>query len=319
MPPLPPRLVVESATGSLVVGWPPLPAPSPAHVIVALRPLSECDAAAFWAGALDADLIRYPVEGHRGRAELHVPAGRRVEVLLVAREPARGGLLATVALTLLETVTPSPCPAPPPPPRPDLVLVDDVDLDALAARVAAAYRGEAPAPAPQRAGGPFGTRQRWYLTRLAWSAPPGVPLAVVRRTRFIDAAAVEAWRHEPPDDALPLPSGSDGLIDALTPEAQTAFYCVLAGPSPWRPVAIGPCPPPFDRVCSPAPIGHVVERLAEALARRLEALEARPLALLDLGPELALLEAAGAALAPDAPARRLLAAAVARWRAGPMF
>ena len=81
--PMPSFLSLRSEHGHVSVTWPQSREDLRAHIIVALRPIEEGDLEAFWAGELDNDLIRYPVEARSGRAELHLPAGRLIQLLLV--------------------------------------------------------------------------------------------------------------------------------------------------------------------------------------------------------------------------------------------
>ncbi len=317
--PLPPRLEVVSPDGVLDLRWTPPPAAlvPRCHVLVALRPID--DPGTFWSGGYDADLLRFPATLASGRARVHVPVDRPLEVMLVARD-GRGEVVASPSLRL-----------PPAPPRAleapvrhaetvahegpvPLVFADaGVDLAALTARVADRARGlPLDGNAPRRAVGGFGSRQRWYLTRLAWTAPGGsdAPLALVRRVRFIEPGDVASWHDAPPDDAVVLSGDRDGLIDGLTASDATAFYCVLqrrGDAGGWVPLSVAPAPPPFEDVERPARIGDVAGRLAEGISSRIAHLRTRPLALSDLEPALELIEAASSALPADHPVRRRVA------------
>ncbi len=329
MRPLPPLAHATTDDGALVVAWDPsaLSATSRAAVIVALRPLTDDLADAFWAGALDTDLIRYPVDPRAGHARLQVPAGRPLALTLITRDaagaPAAGPPLRVApasppAARLLEgPVTHAHAPddhvplvfagAGPPP-----------DFDALARRVAAAVSGQpSDAASPSRPPGGFGTHQRWYLTRLGWSAPACAELAAVVRDRFIAPEDIAAWRDAPPPDALPLSPDADGLVDGLCPEGATIFYAVLAGPAPWRPLALSPVPPPFSAATRPGLLGPVEDRLGAAARARLEALDDQPLALAELPPQLALLEAAVAILDSASAVRQSVEEAARRFRSAP--
>lgn len=415
-PPLPPFVRAISEAGELDLAWVPVAA-ARAHLVVALRDPDSFDAASFWSGAVDNDLIRVPVDAEAGRARAFVPAGRAVAVALVARDAA-GAPLPAGALRLLppaapdaaadprdsdESASPSPSSAQPdrsarpdradradrakqgagkgdrqPPPRSrpafatadaELPLWRDRDgslhthppgaashaptefvfagddapsLDALARRVAAAVatgRGAdahdadgpvaAALPRSSRAAGGFGARQRWYLTRLVLPPAEG-PRRLVRRATFIDGDALARWRRTPPDDALEVPDDADGLVDALADADATTFYALLAAAPDstdaaadhtrsWRSLPLSPAPPPFDRCARPLVLGEASARLAPEIDARLARLRDEPLALADLVPVLALVEAAVAFLPPDDGLRARTTAALAALASEPRF
>lgn len=86
-PPLPPFLRIAAADGELPLRWTPLSA-ARAFVVVALREPESFGAEAFWAGEVDNDLIRVPVDASSGQAVVFVPAGRAVALAMVARDAA---------------------------------------------------------------------------------------------------------------------------------------------------------------------------------------------------------------------------------------
>lgn len=195
------------------------------------------------------------------------------------------------------------------------------DLATLARRVATQLAGEPPVTRPPRPpGGSFGARGRWYPVHLMWPAPaspPYEPLRLVTRARFMDAQAVAAWASAPPADAVPLPDGADGLIDATVPEGEVRFYVVLAGPAPWRALPLSPAPPPFARPRRPASLGDVPGSLAAAVHARLGHLQATPTSGSDLSVQLELLGALTRRC--EGPARDDLLAAIEALRGGPLF
>lgn len=336
---------VESPAGRLDVGWSaPLPTGATrAAVIVSLRSVADADVALFWAGDLDGDLIRQPVEVGARTATLWVPSGRPLWLALVASDGS-GRPLPCPAVSLLAPVEADGEPGSPQGrlrPRalegpvahdhvasslPELVFVEQAghtppDLDALARRVAERAAGDAPvtpaAAAHGAARGGFGARQRWYLTRLGWPRPSGdEPRALVRRQTFITAEDAASWRDALPDDATPVADGADGLVDAVTAADKTAFYVVLTGPAPWVPLPVAPVPPPFSACRHPMLLGDVVSQLSGTIQARVAELEEGPLALGDVEPLLMLLDAAARVLPPTDPAQQCLAEARLRWAPG---
>ncbi|MFO0748700.1 MAG: hypothetical protein U1F43_24010 [Myxococcota bacterium] len=85
-------------------------------------------------------------------------------------------------------------------------------------------------------------------------------MVVIRRT-FIGEHDLEAWAAAPPPDAHDLPAVCDGFVDALTPDDEMAFYAVLQGPAPWRPLPLTTIQPPFESCRNPCFIGDGRARL----------------------------------------------------------
>ncbi len=332
--PMPLWTPAVAADGRLDVHWPSLePEPHRLVVVVALRRIDEADVAGFWAGDFDADLVRQPAERGATAATLYVPAGRPLWLGLVATDAAgapapavaSGALDARSGVGAGARALEGPVPhSHPPDAGTELVFVagpgeSAPDLAALAGRVARQVVGGADAAGSMAppARGAFGAKQRWYLTRLGW--PEGAdsgPRALIRRPTFITAEEVARWSHELPPDAEPLPPDADGLVDGATPDDATAFYVVMQGPAPWRPLPLAPIPPPFDASRRPVLVGDVESPLTAAVTVALDGLEAETLALADLDPRLSLLEAAAQVLPADAQARRAVAGARQRWARG---
>ncbi|MCB9728938.1 MAG: hypothetical protein H6744_07600 [Deltaproteobacteria bacterium] len=333
-PPVP-WLVASSPDGELRLTWtPPAEPPARANLLVCLRPIPDADLAAFWAGDLDADIIRHPVRPEAAAAILRVPAGRELHLALVWRH-ADGTPEPAETLRLL-----APAPAPrtleapvshvghegdEPGAAPELVFVEGTrspDLESLARRVALSAAGgrALPAAAPSaEASQPFAARQRWSLIRLAFTPPASAPLQMVRRSQVIDPSELATFADAPPADAIALPPDTDGVIDAEPAPDAIAFYCVLAGPAPWRPLPLAPMPPPFDSASRPALLGPVEARLGAAIDERLERLERAPLPLGELPLALDLLDAALRCLPPTAPLRQRITARLAAHARTPAF
>lgn len=206
-----------------------------------------------------------------------------------------------------------------PDPHLDFVFVSGdaaPDLETLAARIAA---GLDPGPRPSPRPGGFGARQRWSLTRLRFLLDPAAVAAelyLVRRPTFLAPEDVEAWIEAPPADAIRLPPGTDGLVDAEAPPDAILFYALLAGPAPFRPVPIAPDPPPYSGVRAPHVLGDLERALAPGVRGLLEVSDPVPEDLVPAGlpPRLALLEAAVALLPPASSLRREVDGAVREWR-----
>lgn len=332
--PRPHWLAASAPDGAIRVRWDLAEAPhavAKATLVVALRHMDPegADDEAFWAGDLDNDLIRMSVVPEAGQVTAYAPADRVVQLTLVCRDAA-GALTPAPRLSLAVEVVAGaqsgakarvPVLEAPVPhahgPAADIPLIfvegpDAPDLEALAARVASQVKGEPVQAGGRATSGAFGAKQRWYLTRLGFTPPEGAGLKAVVRTSFIDAPTLASFLVSPPDDALDLPEGSDGLVDGLTPADSFAFYAVLAGPAPWRLLQLTPLPPPFEASAAPALLGDVAGRLEPAVKARVAAL-ASPTpgeiqALKDIPPQLALLEAAAAVLPKGSEARRAVAA-----------
>lgn len=329
--PLPAWLAATSADGVLRVRWDvQSDAIAAAYLLVSLRSVNADDTAAFWAGELDGDIIRHPVEAHAGFAAVPVPTGRPLYLALIARAPD-GSLAASSRVQLAPEhfgpprVLEAPVDHDHSPGAPAaLVFVagtDAPDLQALARRIALA------AGTPQAAGVPrspaFAARPRWSLVRLAFDPPAGAPLLLVRRARAIEATELAQFVHAPPADAIALPPDTDGLVDALPgsePDADgVTFYALFSGPAPWAPVPLVPLLPPFDAAKRPALLGPVEDRLAPAIDQRLDRLSTAALPLGELPLELALVDAAVQCLPPTSPLRRRVEARIAQQRRAPRY
>ncbi len=195
---------------------------------------------------------------------------------------------------------------------------DGPDLGALARRIAARVADGVPqgeVEVPEVRGG-FGARQRATLVRLRWPVPPGgQALYLVARSTFLSAEEVAGWATGPPEDAIELPAGTDGLVDARPEPGRTTFYAVLAG---GRSLPLAPDPPPFGGASAPWLLGDVEEALERGLAPWLritaptEAADApRPV---DLPPRLKLARAAVQILPEDAELRARLERLLEAWR-----
>jgi hypothetical protein len=346
-PTLPPFLRTVAAHGELALSWEPFPARR-AFVVAALREPESFGAEAFWSGAVDNDLIRIPVVAAEGRAVIFIPAGRPVALTLVARG-ADGALLPAPLLVaapqhsdrdVLDCTDPNddvatqhrdapklPGPvahrAAPSRDTPFVFVADEAapDLTALARRVAERATDGAAAPVVPARPRPscFGTRQRWYLARLALPGAGAGPRLLVRRSTFMDADLVASWAAGPPEDAIAVAADADGLIDGVAAEDDTTFYVLLAGPAPFRPLPLMPVAPPFDAVRRPMTVGPAAERLDGAIAARLTALTAGAVALSELPPVLTLIRAAVAWLAPEHPVRSRAERAVAALETEPRY
>jgi hypothetical protein len=122
-------------------------------------------------------------------------------------------------------------------------------------------------PPPPRTPPPagFGLQQPWYLGHLSFPAETAAPRLVVRRTTFIQATDLQAWREAPPADAMPLPDRCNTIIDAIADVGETAFYAVLEGPGPWRSLPLVPLGPPFSGVLEAFVFGNARARLDAAI------------------------------------------------------
>ena len=306
---LEPFVTTSSADGQLALTWNPQPTSGRAFLIISLRPLELADEPSFVAGKLDNDLIRMPVDLALGGVVASVPAGRTISVGVVITAPDRalhpGPPLrigeAPDPRTLLEApVTHDHTPSPETPfvfagrgPHPD--------LEAMARRIRS--DGDAPdmPPLPSRDGGCFGARQRWYLTRLRFDASETGELAIVRRAVPFGEAELRAWEDAPPEDADRVSTNHDGLIDGITPDETSAFFAVLRGPAPWRPLRLMPSQPPFTDVANPVVLGDPRPRLVETITRLLARTTEETTALSDLPPLFTLMRAAAASFVATSP------------------
>jgi hypothetical protein len=148
-----------------------------------------------------------------------------------------------------------------------LVWVRDGDSPAAQdlTRQVAAHVGASATGPPEllTSPGAFGARQRAWLTRLTWPHSEADALRVVVRSTFMDRSLLASWEAAMPEDAVEIPLDAGGLVDGLTPQGETAFYAVFAGPEPWRPLPLSPVLPPFDELRAPLLLGDVASRLAE--------------------------------------------------------
>ncbi|MFT7580370.1 MAG: hypothetical protein ACI9MR_002039 [Myxococcota bacterium] len=319
----------ESHTGEVALKWPPFEAAN-AWVLVLLRDPDPLLATDFWAGAYDNDLIRVPVSSMAGQASVFAPTGRAVWLALAARD-ADGARLPAPAIGLRHppkaapvAVTPLPRLEQPvrhqhPPDDagaaiPFVFAATDAappSLDRLAKRVAT-QMGAGKAAAARTPASGFGTKQKWYLTRLRFAGTddPGRPRVAVRRQTFIDDTLLTAWATRPPTDATMLAPGCDGLIDAVADMDETVFYVVLdrlPGTLDWRPIPLSPLAPPFVGVSAPHVWGDATIRLEAVVTARLDTLSPTEssvaLDLTDLPPALDLIRASVAFLSPAAALR----------------
>lgn len=317
-------LVASAADGALRVQWPAPTAPvARAHLLVCLRAVSPDDTEAFWAGDLDTDLIRHPVDAAACAATVPVPSGRELHLTLVFRDAAD----AVVPAPPLRTAEPPPAVleapvhhhSPDDGAPPALVFVrgtQSPDLSALARRVALAAGAHAPPATGPR---PFAARARWSLVRLRFTPPDDAPLLLVRRTAAIEPADLDAFALSPPPDAIEVPPNTDAIVDGEPAPESIAFYALLAGPAPWRALPLAPQLPPFDDAARLFALGPVEDRLAPAVLDRLDRLGTTPVALGELPLALALLEAAVRFLPSASPLRRLVDDRVAHHRHAPRY
>lgn len=254
-----------SETGALELTWPRLNATL--HAWILLVDPERLDPSGLRPEVLLRELIRVPLPSEP-RAIIYVPVGRVIGLALVARDIADRPL-EPPPFTITDYRAPSAPAATPPGPiaREPLVFAQaaPADLAAIAQRVA----NQLSVPA-QKVVGPsgFGARQRWYLTRLGFVATePDAPRVVVLRSQFIGEAELAAWRDAPPADAMSLAPAADAIVDGVTPDEAMAFYAVLEGPAPWRPLTLTPLQPPFEDARAPAFIGECRARLGPLLER----------------------------------------------------
>ena len=319
--PLPPFRVFSTCDGSLTLTWPPI-AGHRGALIIALRPIDASLSGAFWAGELDNDLIRQPVQPEAGRATIYVPAGRELYVALIVRD-IRGDIITCAPVTPESGSTGATLEAP---------VAHDSQADAeiplvfahgrvpagfqaMTRRVAARVVNSEEAPDTAISAGCFGSRQRWTLTRLQWPEGTG-PLALVVRDSFIPPEALSDWVNCPPPDAVSLPADARTLIDADAEHDTVRFYVLLRGPAPWHAAPLSPVPPPFDVDRPPHVLGDLQKRLAQGINSIIERLDTEQLALTDLEPRLTILRSAVAILNEGSPLKVQVDRAVQRWRSG---
>lgn len=113
----------------------------------------------------------------------------------------------------------------------------------------------------------FGARQRWTLTRFGFETSD-LPRALVLRPTFIDEATLASFQAALPADAVPVPIGADGLVDAVSDDDAMMFYALLEGPAPWRPVPLRPLSPPFEESLRPFVLGDAAARLEPYLSQQ---------------------------------------------------
>jgi len=275
-------LPVTSSTGALRVAWDARPG-SAFRVWVLLRDPVDLTPDDLHPQRLLPYLLRVPVPTAATSATVHVPVGRPLGICVVGRDErdAPQSFIPNKVADIALDVDPPPAAQRPPPdaavperppnaeaPDTAFVLAQGSSHEAMAA-MAARMAATGPSPSPA-APGPtgFGLRQQWYLARLEFDAgPPSSPRVVIQRPTFIGPAELAAWAETLPDDAKALPAGCDGLVDATTPEDAMAFFVVLQGPCPWRPIPLAPASPPFERIDAPYVLGDARGRLAAIEAR----------------------------------------------------
>jgi hypothetical protein len=299
----------STRTGALRVAWEaPREPVSDARLWLLLADPETLSPDALLPEHLLRDLIRLPVEAAAGACVVHAPVGRPLGLALVGRDQTDAPC--TLPLARVSEVGLPPLHGAHVAPAAYVDVRDRGGSDGVSGHEAAAGRprasqagprevagplvvasrgatspiGSPPAvaelaarllasaprpPAPTMAGG-FGLTQPWYLARLAFDAAPRTGLCLIRRSTFISGGDVQRWKEGPPEDAVPLPEGCDGVVDGLAEEGRTTFYVVLAaGPSagpPWLPLPLSPVQPPFERCEAPLVLGAARARLEAALS-----------------------------------------------------
>ena len=115
---------------------------------------------------------------------------------------------------------------------------------------------------------------------------------LVVRDEVVRPETVQAWEKAPPADALELPPGCDGVVDAEASIGRPRYYVLLAGPMPWRALPLSPVAPPFDTLTNPFVLGDLGEGLAAGVEALTKRLEDETIALMDIAPLMAMLEGA---------------------------
>jgi hypothetical protein len=293
----------QSANGRLRVSWDIESLPldvARASVTVVLRKLGSDDVEALMQGAFKNDCLRIPVVVGDGSECVYAPADRALTLFLCLYN-RKGQFLASPEIEVRDeaeiTATPEVVHVHTER-HPDFVFVEGgktPDMRKLAQNVARSLSGEGAGASRSHHVGSFGTKQRWYLSRIGWNRSTQ-DLVIVARPTFISMEDLALWEQAPPDEAVALPAGCDGLIDATSPEGTVTFYAVLEGPAPWRPLRLAPVPPPFDTVHAPFVLGDANGRLGDSFRSIRTRVDSQPLALKDLPSLLALWEAAISAI-----------------------
>jgi hypothetical protein len=321
-PRLPTFVSARSASGRIVVGW-EAAGRGNADLIVALRPIGPDLAAAFWSGALDNDLIRYPAQLQTGGLTVHIPAGREVWLTLLGGDGVNAlNLTVSDACEDPERVLEAPtCHQTIADRHVELVFANDarVDLDALASRVARGV-GKAPGEADvaSRDVG-VAALQGVFLTRIAFPplGPGGGRVLIFEGPVNLSNVPKDAQAHA--ERTHHLPPGCDGLVDGLTPTGRCVTYVLLDGAEGWTPRSSQRVRPPYHHGSRPHLLGAVVTRLShlvEEVANRglVEGVELCTLAL-----QAELLEGATRCLDPGESARVRALEVAATLRDAPRF
>jgi hypothetical protein len=292
---------VQSAHGRLRVSWDIEDLPKDvarASVTVVLRTVRSRDVEALLRGDFKNDCLRIPVTMSDGSECVYVPSDR-VLTLFLGLYDRQGQLLTSPSISVRDEAEPaegSELMDAQTEKDPEFVFVEGgktPELRKLAQNVARSLTGQATKPTKSHHVGSFGTKQRWYLSRIGWNRSSKELLLVARPT-FISMEDLALWADSPPDEAIPLPADCDGLIDATSPEGSVTFYAVMEGPAPWRPLRLAPVPPPFDTMHAPFVLGDANVRLRESFEVVRTRVASQPLALNELPSLLALWEAATA-------------------------
>lgn len=268
---------IVSTTGSLDLSWEPFTADE-LHAWILLVDPSTLTPSALHPEVLLRELIRVPLDARAGAGRVFVPVDRALGVMLMARNEAgrpiptppltarSGAPVAKVEAKRAEPEAPrSGAKIPLVFRRSQGVEIAQPDISDLARRLQAQVPVPEPVTAPKRFS--FGALQRWTLTRLGFAASDAPRLAIVRTT-FLDQTTLATWEQGPPADAIALPPGADGLVDAVTPEDTTAFYAVFErGERGWQSLPLVLLNPPYSESRQPFVVGDAAARLAPLAAK----------------------------------------------------
>ncbi len=270
----------SSTTGSLDLSWEPFAADE-LHAWILLVDPSTLTPASLHPEALLRELIRVPLDARAGHARVFVPVDRALGLMLMARNDA-GRPIPTPPLVVRSGAPVARVEAPPVVPeapragakiplvfrRSNGVELTPPDISDLARRLQAQVPVPEPVATLKRFS--FGALQRWTLTRLGF-APSELPRCAIVRTTFLDQTTLTTWEQAPPADAIALPPGTDGLVDAVTPEDTTAFYAVFErgerADGAWQSVPLILLNPPYSESRQPFVVGDAAARLAPLAAR----------------------------------------------------